>query len=59
MKKIVSVILCAVMLFMLTSCGNKDNPQTDTANKGTAQVYFLNFKPEVSDVYREIAAVYE
>ena len=59
MKKIVSVILCAVMLFMLTSCGNKDNPQTDTANKGTAQVYFLNFKPEVSDVYREIASVYE
>lgn len=59
MKKIVSVILCSVMLFMLTSCGNKDNPQTDTANKGTAQVYFLNFKPEVSDVYREIASVYE
>lgn len=59
MKKIVSVILCAVMLFMLTSCGNKDNPQTDTANKGTAQVYFLNFKPEVSDVYREISSVYE
>ncbi len=59
MKKIVSVILCAVMLFMLTSCGNMDNPQTDTANKGAAQVYFLNFKPEVSDVYKEIASVYE
>lgn len=59
MKKIASVILCAVMLFMLTSCGNKDNPQTDTANKGGAQVYFLNFKPEVSDVYKEIASAYE
>ncbi|MBP3327384.1 MAG: carbohydrate ABC transporter substrate-binding protein [Clostridia bacterium] len=59
MKKIASVILCAVMLFMLASCGNKDNPQTDTANKGGAQVYFLNFKPEVSDVYKEIASAYE
>ena len=59
MKKIVSVILCAAMIFMLSSCGNKDNPQSDTANKGGAQVYFLNFKPEVSDVYNEIASVYE
>lgn len=59
MKKIVSVILCAVMIFMLSSCGNKDNPQSGTANKGNAQVYFLNFKPEVSDVYKEIAAAYE
>lgn len=59
MKKIASVILCAVMLFMLASCGNKDNPQTDSANKGGAQVYFLNFKPEVSDVYKEIASAYE
>ena len=47
------------MLFMLASCGNKDNPQTATANKGGAQVYFLNFKPEVSDVYKEIASAYE
>ncbi len=59
MKKIVSVILCAVMLFMLSSCGNKENSQSGTADKGNSQVYFLNFKPEVSDVYKEIAAAYE
>ncbi len=50
MKKIISLILCLVcMLSLLVGCGER----------GGADVYFLNFKPESADVYREIAEKYE
>lgn len=58
MKKIIAVMLCLVMLFLLASCGN-NNPNTNNANKDTNEIYFLNFKPEVSEVYDEIASAYE
>ena len=51
-KKILSLILCISLLLSVTSlagCGDK----------GSAEVYFLNFKPESADVYTEIAKKYE
>ncbi|MBR6502200.1 MAG: ABC transporter substrate-binding protein [Clostridia bacterium] len=50
MKKILSLLLsivCIVTLF--TAC----------SEKSSAEVYFLNFKPESADVYKEIAQKYE
>ena len=51
-KKILSLILCISLLLSVMSlagCGDR----------GSADVYFLNFKPESADVYTEIAKKYE
>ena len=58
MKKIISILTVAVLLFTVTACGKKDT--TDKNNtKADNTVYFLNFKPEVADIYKEIAQKYE
>ena len=49
MKKIIALILCLVCITSLAGCGRGN----------TADVYFLNFKPESADVYQEIAEKYE
>lgn len=52
MKKTISLILsiiCALSCASLAGCGEKDS----------AQVYFLNFKPESASVYEELAKKYE
>lgn len=50
MKKIISLILCIVCIAVLfAGCGDS----------GSADVYFLNFKPESADAYKEIAEAYE
>ena len=52
LKKILSLILCTTLLLSLLSlagCGER----------GSADVYFLNFKPESADVYQEIAQKYQ
>ena len=52
MKKTISFILsliCALSCASLAGCGEK----------GSAQVYFLNFKPESASVYEELAKKYE
>lgn len=51
-KKILSLILCITVLLSVSSlagCGESKS----------ADVYFLNFKPESADVYKEIAQKYE
>ncbi len=51
-KKILSLILCITVLLSaasLAGCGESKS----------ADVYFLNFKPESADVYKEIAQKYE
>jgi len=73
-KKLFALTLMAAMLFsLLTACGNNNNETTagttgETTGETTAetaggtaasgQVYYLNFKPEVSDIWEEIAATY-
>ncbi len=49
MKKIIALVLCLVCITSLAGCGRGN----------TADVYFLNFKPESADVYQEIAEKYE
>lgn len=49
MKKIVSLIVSIAYMFLLTGC----------AQKGNADVYFLNFKPESAKAYNKIAQKYE
>ncbi len=65
MKKLSAIILCVVLILSLYGCGGNNNPSdTDTTSQNTGQststeIYFLNFKPEVSSVYEEIAAKYK
>ncbi len=51
MKKLISIlliILCLCSVLTLSGC-----------NGNTADVYFLNFKPESAEAYKKIAAAYE
>ncbi len=50
-KKIIALFLCLSAIFSLVGCAGT------TGNK--ADIYFLNFKPESADVYKEIAQKYE
>lgn len=58
MKKIISVFTVIALAFALTSCGGKSKDDMNNA-KADNTVYFLNFKPESADVYKEIAQKYE
>lgn len=61
MKKLLSFLL-AVSLFgtFFTACNRSDNQNpTGQSNEKTATVRFLNFKPEVANVYNEIAKAYK
>ncbi len=61
MKKFLSVLM-AISLFgtFFTGCNRSDNQNpTGQSNEGTATVRFLNFKPEVANVYNEIAKAYK
>ncbi len=52
MKRLVSIIMSAVLIFSLAACSGKNK-------KETLEIYFLNFKPEIADIYKEIAAKYK
>lgn len=62
-KKLLSLLLCVSMLSVIfTGCGSKDKSTggTDTnGDGGKGKVYYLNFKPEVEEVWQEIAAAYK
>ena len=58
MKKIIAILTVAVLVFTASACGKKDTTNTDNP-KADNTVYFLNFKPEVADIYKEIANKYE
>ncbi len=51
-KKILSIVLCVSLILsvtLLVGCGDS----------GSAEVYFLNFKPESANVYIELAETYQ
>lgn len=48
MKKIIALLLAASIPLSLAACGQK-----------TPELYYLNFKPEIAEVYAEIATAYE
>lgn len=65
-KKILSVALCVAMAATaLVGCGSKDDTSSDSdsskgsssdksADASSGKVYFLNFKPEISDAYETL-----
>lgn len=53
MKKLLALTLAAAMSLSLAACGGSGG-----SDDKTGSVYFLNFKPEVTDVYEEIAKQY-
>ncbi|MBP3446717.1 MAG: ABC transporter substrate-binding protein [Clostridia bacterium] len=58
MKRITAILISVAVVLTLAACGKTDNkPDTNAPQAGT--VYFLNFKPEVADIYKEIAAKYK
>ena len=70
MKKLISIIGIFAIILTFAACGNKDGNKNTTNNPSSTQpvsdtpaakgqVYFLNFKPEVSKIYEEIAREYE
>lgn len=61
MKKFLSVLLAASLFgTFFTACNRSDNNNpTGQSNEETATVRFLNFKPEVANVYNEIAKAYK
>lgn len=63
-KKFVSVISAiAVLLCVFTACNGNTNTGETGGNSGAAEsvkeIRYLNFKPEVAEVYDEIADAYE
>lgn len=50
-KTLSSVLIMTLVLSAMLLCGCKD--------KNSSEVYFLNFKPESADVYKEIAEKYK
>ena len=67
MKKVLCIILTLCILFTAAACTKKDTggSQDGTQQSGNApqqkdiEIYYLNFKPEVADVYKQIAKDYE
>ena len=70
MKKIISLLTLSAIILAFTACGKKDTPVPSTTPSSTAQsqstpantvneIYFLNFKPEVGQIYEKIAKEYE
>ena len=60
MKRFVALIMSAVMLFVFASCGKNNNTANNNGtDKNKLEIYYLNFKPEIADVYKEIAQTYE
>lgn len=66
-KKTASIFLCVVLsissVLAFTACGknNSNNTldSTSSAQKANVTVRYLNFKPEVADIYQKIAQEYE
>lgn len=68
MKKFVSVLLCALLIFSFAACTMNQNGSENTTQNSSGgenvsktptsdtEIYYLNFKPEVSEVYDRIAA---
>ena len=55
-KGILGTLLSMVLtVTMLAGCGSADTGRDD----GEGSVYYMNFKPEVAEVWEEIASVYE
>lgn len=57
-KKLLSLVLTVALgATLMAGCGSSGSKEA-SASKGK-EIYFLNFKPEIADKYKQIAAEYE
>ncbi|MGN0173063.1 MAG: ABC transporter substrate-binding protein [Acutalibacteraceae bacterium] len=57
-RKILALSLVAIFtLAVFTSCGN--SKENENSGESAKTIRYLNFKPEIADVYKDIAAAYE
>lgn len=66
LKKMLGIILVLTLVTVLAACGKSNNSaagENGDKSEGTAggakEIYFLNFKPEIAEVYEKIAKDYE
>ena len=60
-KKIMAMTMATLLVFgSLVSCGKSEESGDAGKGEGEAtEIYFLNFKPEIAEIYEDIAADYE
>ena len=58
MKRSILLTTALMMVFSFTSCGSGTGNKSDS-NTSSKSVYYLNFKPEIADIYSEIAKDYK
>lgn len=63
-KKLLAIALTTTLVASaFVGCGSKDtasnSTEEGTGKSATEEIYFLNFKPEIADVYKKIAKEYE
>lgn len=66
LKKMLGIMLVLTLVTVLAACGKSDNSaagENGGKGEGTAagakEIYFLNFKPEIAEIYEKIAKDYE
>ena len=66
-KQLFSLLLAAMILFSFAACG-RDEGSSSSENTGSSsasgtqaggKIYYLNFKPEIAQIYDEIARAYQ
>lgn len=57
-NKLLSLLLIAALVFV-AACSNNGGTKGGSASGGAESIYFLNFKPEIAEVYEQIAKDYE
>lgn len=57
-NKLLSLLLIASLVFV-AACSNNGGTKGGSASGGAESIYFLNFKPEIAEVYEQIAKDYE
>ena len=59
-SKILALTLAALFaVSVLASCGKNETGNNDDNVEAAKEIRYLNFKPEIEDVYKEIAEKYE
>lgn len=59
-KRLLSVVLSAALATtLMAGCGSSSTSTGSKAASGAKEIYFLNFKPEIASVYKDIATEYE
>lgn len=60
LRKILALTLVALFtLACFTGCGKKDDADSGKEVEAAKQIRYLNFKPEIAEIYQEIAKKYE